>query len=428
MTLSRREGVDIRPTLLRVLTDLYVQTSAHSADEERQFVELTSRLIDQVDDATRAAVRARLAIYPATPAEIMDKLGLRRSPPGEALPVAAVIAAASTGEPMAKAPTEAQLRMASTLAMRPNDAAEISDMFFAAGASERALILHNLADTPLKASPRVPAARAARALHILEMAAFAEDTENFALELGEALILPQRIAEQVVHDPGGEPLACAARALDMPSAAFQRVLLFLNPEFGSSVQQRLSVVAAVRPLERTIRAGDAGRMARLDHGGHPRQIPRHAVRRRTPSRAGGNIANPARRAAWNCAGRAHRHRRGCGSVKRRCSGLRDIQKMPPCPVLGLDNPGVGIEPQFLGEALLHGWLRHRLQRSGHEQALGRAALVIDGLRRRCIQHGVAVEQRHLDEHRPRLLRPALAHGAEYSLGLAAAQIGGHPDA
>src|SRR3954451_21696872 len=29
MTLSRREGVDIRPTLLRVLTDLYVQTSVH---------------------------------------------------------------------------------------------------------------------------------------------------------------------------------------------------------------------------------------------------------------------------------------------------------------------------------------------------------------------------------------------------------------
>ncbi len=236
MTLSRREGVDIRPTLLRVLTDLYVQTSAHSADEERQFVELTSRLIDQVDDATRAAVRARLAIYPATPAEIMDKLGLRRSPPGEILPVAAAIAAAPTSAPpTVKPPTEAQLRMASTLSMRPNDAAEISDMFFAAGASERALILHNLADTPLKASARIPAARAARALHILEMAAFAEDTENFAIELGEALILPQRIAEQVVHDPGGEPLACAARALDMPSAAFQRVLLFLNPEFGSSV-------------------------------------------------------------------------------------------------------------------------------------------------------------------------------------------------
>src|SRR5213082_249402 len=79
MTLSRREGVDIRPTLLRVLTDLYVQASAHTEDEERQFVELSSRLIDQVDDATRAVVRGRLSIYPHTPLPIMRKLGLQES-------------------------------------------------------------------------------------------------------------------------------------------------------------------------------------------------------------------------------------------------------------------------------------------------------------------------------------------------------------
>src|ERR1700749_1788481 len=77
MTLSRREGVDIRPTLLRVLTDLYVQARTHSDDEARQFVELTSRLIDEVDDATRAAVRARLAIYPGTPEETLRQLGLK---------------------------------------------------------------------------------------------------------------------------------------------------------------------------------------------------------------------------------------------------------------------------------------------------------------------------------------------------------------
>ena len=67
------------------------------------------------------------------------------------------------------------------------------------------------------------------------MAAFVADIENFTLELGETLILPSRVAAQVVNDPGGEPLACAAKALDMPSAVFQRVLLFLNPEFGTSV-------------------------------------------------------------------------------------------------------------------------------------------------------------------------------------------------
>lgn len=235
MTLSRREGVDIRPTLLRVLTDLYVQASAHSKDEERQFVELTSRLIDEVDDATRAAVRARLAIYPATPAAIMDKLGLRRADPDQPVPTAAAIPAAAPSTQPARIPTEAELRMAASLAMRPTDAAEISDMFFAANAKERAQILHNLQETRLKAAARIPAARAARAIHILEMAAFAEDIDNFTLELGEALILPSRIAAEVVNDPGGEPLACAMRALEMSSAAFQRILMFLNPEAGSSV-------------------------------------------------------------------------------------------------------------------------------------------------------------------------------------------------
>ena len=126
--------------------------------------------------------------------------------------------------------------MASNLEMRPRDAGEITDMFFAAGARERVLILHNLEAAPLKAAVRIPAGRAARAVEILEMAAFAEDVENFTLELGEALILPSRIAAEVVNDPGGEPLACALRALDAPGAVFQRVLMFLNPELGSSVQ------------------------------------------------------------------------------------------------------------------------------------------------------------------------------------------------
>ena len=235
MTLSRREGVDIRPTLLRVLTDLYVQARAHTAEEERQFVELTSRLIDQVDDATRAAVRARLAIYPATPLKTLLQLGLKPAHPNQRVPLAEEIPTAPQPAPPAKTPTEAELRMASNLSMRPNDAAEISELFFAASASERALILHNLNDTPLKASARIPAHRAKRAIEILEMAAFASDAENFALEVGEALILPSRIAVQVTNDPGGEPLACALKALDMPSPVFQRVLMFLNPEFGSSV-------------------------------------------------------------------------------------------------------------------------------------------------------------------------------------------------
>src|SRR6266700_720978 len=235
MTLSRREGVDIRPTLLRVLTDLFVQAGAHSSDEERQFVELATRLIDQVDDATRAAVRGRLAIYPGTPVQILRKLGLKPADADRAVPLADEIASPPATPSPEKPSSEAQPRMASSLAMQPKDAAEIHDLFFRANASERAAILHSLADTPLKASPRIPAARAARAIETLEMAAFAADVESFTIELGESLILPARVATQVVNDPGGEPLACAARALDMPSPVFQRVLLFLKPEIGTSV-------------------------------------------------------------------------------------------------------------------------------------------------------------------------------------------------
>jgi hypothetical protein len=235
MTLSRREGVDIRPTLLRVLTDLYVQTSSHTGDEERQFVELTSRLIDQVDDATRAAVRARLSVYPATPPAIREKLALRPPAPDHLRPLGRVIKLAQPPLVQPKPPSEVQSRVASTLSMQPNDASEISAMFFAAGPGEREAILGNLADTPLKPSARIPLRRAACAIETLEMAAFAADTENFTLELGNALMLPLRIAEQVVSDASGEPLACAGRALGMSIQVFERVLLFLDPELGSSV-------------------------------------------------------------------------------------------------------------------------------------------------------------------------------------------------
>jgi len=235
MTLSRREGVDIRPTLLRVLTDLYVQTAKHSSDEQRQFVELTSRLIDQVDDATRAVVRARLAIYPGAPAEILHRLGLKPAQPDQRAPTAKEIPAPQLAPALQKPLTEAQARMASNLSLQPTDAVEICQMFERANASERAAILHNLAESPLKASPRIPLSRAMRSVAALEMAAFVTDIENFIRELAETLILPHKIARQVVDDPGGEPLACAMRALDMPAHTFQRVLLFLRPEIGNSV-------------------------------------------------------------------------------------------------------------------------------------------------------------------------------------------------
>ncbi|MDZ4367968.1 MAG: DUF2336 domain-containing protein [Afipia sp.] len=244
MTLSRREGVDIRPTLLRVLTDLYVQTADHTRDEERQFAELASRLIDEVDDATRAAVRARLAIYPNTPREIARKLQLKYTT-GKPQPVSAndehilddtLIDPADleiVSEPeVSVAPA---MMPAPTMSMQPDDAAKLIEMFLAADRTQRAQMLHGLTDTPLKPSTPVDPRRAIRAIAALEQAALAADASDFTAELADALILTSRVAAQIVNEPGGEPLACALKALGMPGESYQRVLLFLNPSLGASV-------------------------------------------------------------------------------------------------------------------------------------------------------------------------------------------------
>src|SRR5262249_462097 len=99
--------------------------------------------------------------------------------------------------------------------------------------------------------------------------------------------------------------------------------------------------------------------------------------------------------------------------------LCQIEKVPPCPVLGLDDPGVGIEADLLGEPLLHRLLRYRLFGNRREHAFGGPARVIGGLRRRRIEHGIAVEQCYFYEYRPRLLGTAPAHRTEHALALAA---------
>ena len=269
MSLSRREGVDVRPTLLRVLTDLYVQTSTHSEDEQRQFIELATRLIDQVDDATRAAVKARLAIYPKTPVPVLQKLGLVATQEGRRVPLAREIPVPPPAPAPVRAPTEAEQRMAANLAMQPKEAAEIHDMFFRAGASERALILHNLAQTPLKAAPRIPTVRARRAIQILEMAAIAGDIENFTFELGDLALARRGPDRRRCRRRGARGRRPCARHAEPGLPAHPVVLQAGDRHLR---QRRVPAVAALRSPQRSLGAGDAGSLARLGAGRHPRQI------------------------------------------------------------------------------------------------------------------------------------------------------------
>src|ERR1700694_3228321 len=67
LELDRHDGIDMRPTLLRVLTDLDLQKRTHPPEDERYYTELALRLIDATDLAARQALAARLAPYPGGP-------------------------------------------------------------------------------------------------------------------------------------------------------------------------------------------------------------------------------------------------------------------------------------------------------------------------------------------------------------------------
>src|SRR5579863_5808642 len=72
--LGARTGADMRPTLLRVLTDLYVHRLSHTPEEERHYTELALRLLEAVDVATRVAVARRFAGYISPPLRVLQWL------------------------------------------------------------------------------------------------------------------------------------------------------------------------------------------------------------------------------------------------------------------------------------------------------------------------------------------------------------------
>lgn len=210
LDLACRDGVDIRPTLLRVLTDLYVQKPAHTAEEETQYVELARGLIDAVDAATRAAVAARLSAYPAAPPEILERLAIPSSQPA--------------GQALRETPAAPAAR---------ND---LLELFFAATSEERRLILTNL-DVPAEAAARRTPAASSEVIRRLENAAMQRNPGEFARMLERALGISHALAERITRDPSGEPIVVAARAVGMGAAVLHRILLFLNPAIGHSVER-----------------------------------------------------------------------------------------------------------------------------------------------------------------------------------------------
>ena len=132
----------------------------HTEQEEQHFTELALRLIDLVDAKTRTIVADKIAGYPTAPAAVRHRL-LKDH----------ISSDAAAAEPVAPR------------SRRQRRADELSELFFAANAEERRLILLNLPYALLPQAEPIAPAIARESTHRLEAAALGHNSELFAREL-----------------------------------------------------------------------------------------------------------------------------------------------------------------------------------------------------------------------------------------------------
>jgi hypothetical protein len=243
--LADRTGVDIRPTLLRVLTDLYIQKSTHTPHEDHHFSELALRLIDVVDEATRAAVAARLGKHPGTPRAVLARLAELSQSAVDASAQGSIelfVNETSLDDDLGIFEPVASVTQSAPYATR-TDAPEIPlpvdyigqrEAFFSATSEERRLILLNLEHV---ADQDVALAQETNIIRYLEQAALAGRAQEFTTVLQQGLGVSRSLSRRVVTDPLGQPFVVAAKALAMPTDVFQRILMSLNPAIGQSVER-----------------------------------------------------------------------------------------------------------------------------------------------------------------------------------------------
>lgn len=286
LQLSRTEGIDIRPALLRVLTDLYVQEPNHSREEEQQYVELALGMLRSVDAATQAAVAERLVAYGRTAPSLIalllhgrpDLAGLIRRPAPDAMPHADARGheAAPQPAPVLDASVDTN---AGHVAEPPDDPA-LGNAFLRGSPAERLALLALLEDR-LAGDAEGPLSSASGELRskpgrerdpalfpAFKEAADAHNRSDFALALQRRLGLTVRTAWQIANDDSGEPLVVLSRAIGMDSELLLRILLLLNPKIGHSIERvfslmRLSEDLGAQPAAAILASWQAGSRTRI---------------------------------------------------------------------------------------------------------------------------------------------------------------------
>jgi uncharacterized protein (DUF2336 family) len=252
LDLGHGEGIDMRPTLLRVLTDLYLQRPTHTPEDERYYTELALRLIDATDVATRASLAARLATCGSAPPPVIERLArdvievarpvLEHSTclaPDELDAIAKECGGAHADIIRARPPAASHGARSAGVpeqASAESEACELSELFYAAGTPERRLILLNLDYSALP--PLQPPSSMQRTdIWRLESAVLQHNTEAVVRELERSLGISRTQARRIINDELGEPILVAAKAMNLPADVLQRMLLFMNPRVGESVDR-----------------------------------------------------------------------------------------------------------------------------------------------------------------------------------------------
>jgi len=243
--------------LLLALTALYVQRSTHTAEEQRQYSELALRLIDKAEAATRTAVSGILQRHPDAPAEVVERLAGRDSafngdPKGEPRSTQdqhrtgnrlfesnrymADGQRAST-PPRYEAPAVQQ----PPPPYPPPHAGEgregaFGEAFFAASPAERRRLLSLIARGCGDDVQAIPD-DSGRIHGTVDVAALHGRIGEFTREFERLVDIPKSLCERILNDPSGEPMVVAAKAVGMPIAILQRILLLVSPAASHSVQR-----------------------------------------------------------------------------------------------------------------------------------------------------------------------------------------------
>jgi uncharacterized protein (DUF2336 family) len=328
--LSRQEGVDVRPILVRVLTDLFVQKQGHAPEDVARYEELVGNLLDVVDAGARAAVARKLADEPRAPRSIIARLiadDVSVSAPilsrfadlpremlmelalkGGPAEAAAIASRADVDDELMRVLTRntddlALETLAANPAARPGaatlaalvdraanspslaaallrrddlDPAAFAPLYLHARPARRASIRKAISDRPGRPTPAPRSPRRADALDAAVAEAVAHEGRGhlIAEALGNALGLRPDLAARLTTESSGEPFILMLRAAGVDSDMAIRALLVSQPAIAASVARVFELAEIAETTSRAVAIELISALAR--HGqrsAHPRHEP-----------------------------------------------------------------------------------------------------------------------------------------------------------